>query len=287
MSIYHEARSRNVTAVLGPTNTGKTHLAIERMLGHASGLIGLPLRLLAREVYDKIVTRVGADKVALVTGEEKIKPENPRYWVCTVEAMPREIDADFVAIDEVQLASDPERGHVFCDRLLHTRGRQETLLLGAGTMREAISDLIPGANFISRPRLSKPTYSGQKKITRPAGPISRGGILDGRGLCHRRADPPPAGRRRGGARRAVAAHAQCPGRALPVGRRRLHRRHRRDRHGPEPQRRPRGTSWHTQVRRPEPSDADAGRARADRRPRRPTHERRHVRGDRRRRAARQ
>ena len=166
MSIYHEARSRNVTAVLGPTNTGKTHLAIERMLGHASGLIGLPLRLLAREVYDKIVTRVGADKVALVTGEEKIKPENPRYWVCTVEAMPREIDADFVAIDEVQLASDPERGHVFCDRLLHTRGRQETLLLGAGTMREAISDLIPGANFISRPRLSKLTYSGQKKITR-------------------------------------------------------------------------------------------------------------------------
>ena len=169
MPINYETRSRNVTAVLGPTNTGKTHLAIERMLGHNSGLIGLPLRLLAREVYDKIVARVGVDKVALVTGEEKIKPEGARYWVCTVEAMPREIDVDFVAIDEVQLACDPERGHVFTDRLLHSRGRQETLLLGAGTMREAIADLIPGANFISRPRLSKLTYAGQKKITRLPG----------------------------------------------------------------------------------------------------------------------
>ncbi|SFV37390.1 helicase-related protein [Hyphomicrobium facile] len=161
-----EARIRNVTAVLGPTNTGKTHLAIERMLGHESGMIGLPLRLLAREVYDKIKQRVGADKVALITGEEKIKPERARYWVSTVEAMPRDIDVDFLAIDEIQLCGDPERGHVFTDRLLHARGRSETLLLGAQTMREAISDLIPGANFISRPRLSKLTYSGEKKITR-------------------------------------------------------------------------------------------------------------------------
>jgi ATP-dependent RNA helicase SUPV3L1/SUV3 len=161
-----ETRIRNVTAVLGPTNTGKTHLAIERMLGHASGLIGLPLRLLAREVYDKIAARAGVQNVALITGEEKIKPEHARYWVCTVEAMPREIDVDFLAIDEVQLAADPDRGHVFTDRLLHARGRSETLLLGAGTMREAIADLIPGANFIARPRLSKLTYSGQKKITR-------------------------------------------------------------------------------------------------------------------------
>ena len=157
---------RNVTAVLGPTNTGKTHLAIERMLGHQSGLIGLPLRLLAREVYDKVVARVGPEAVALVTGEEKIKPERPRYYVCTVEAMPREVDVDFLAIDEVQLAADPERGHVFTDRLLHVRGREETLLLGAQTMREAIAELIPGANFISRPRLSKLTYAGEKKITR-------------------------------------------------------------------------------------------------------------------------
>src|SRR5262245_2522760 len=166
MSRHLGQRIRNVTAVLGPTNTGKTHLAIERMLGHQSGLIGLPLRLLAREVYDKIVVRVGAEAVALVTGEEKIKPERPRYYVCTVEAMPREADVDFLAIDEVQLAADPERGHVFTDRLLHARGREETLLLGAQTMRQAIADLIPGANFISRPRLSKITYAGQKKITR-------------------------------------------------------------------------------------------------------------------------
>ena len=161
-----ETRIRHVTAVLGPTNTGKTHLAIERMIGHESGMIGLPLRLLAREVYDKIAARVGADAVALITGEEKIKPERARYWVCTVEAMPRDVDVDFLAIDEVQLAGDPERGHVFTNRLLHARGRSETLLLGAQTMREAIGDLIPGANFISRPRLSKLSYAGQKKITR-------------------------------------------------------------------------------------------------------------------------
>ena len=166
MGSEFEARIRNVTAVLGPTNTGKTHLAIERMLGHESGMIGLPLRLLAREVYDKIKSRVGAGAVALITGEEKIKPERARYWVSTVEAMPRDIDVDFLAIDEIQLCGDPERGHVFTDRLLHARGRSETLLLGAQTMREAISDLIPGANFISRPRLSKLTYAGEKKITR-------------------------------------------------------------------------------------------------------------------------
>ena len=166
MSRHFEHRIRNVTAVLGPTNTGKTHLAIERMLGHQSGLIGLPLRLLAREVYDKIVARVGADAVALVTGEEKTKPARPRYYVCTVEAMPRDLAVDFLAIDEVQLAADPERGHVFTDRLLHARGREETLLLGAQTIRQAIADLIPGANFISRPRLSKLNYAGEKKITR-------------------------------------------------------------------------------------------------------------------------
>jgi ATP-dependent RNA helicase SUPV3L1/SUV3 len=160
------ARTRGVTAVLGPTNTGKTHLAIERMLGHDSGMIGLPLRLLAREVYDKILARTGPDQVALITGEEKIKPENPRYYVCTVEAMPRDVSVDFLAIDEIQLAADPERGHVFTDRLLHARGNQETLLLGAQTMREAINDLLPGANHISRPRLSKLTYSGQKKLSR-------------------------------------------------------------------------------------------------------------------------
>jgi ATP-dependent RNA helicase SUPV3L1/SUV3 len=163
---FRPVSSRNVIAVLGPTNTGKTHLAIERMIGHQSGLIGLPLRLLAREVYDKIVAKVGARDVALITGEEKIKPDNPRYYVCTVEAMPREVETEFLAVDEIQLASDPERGHVFTERLLYARGRSETLLLGAATMQKTIHELIPGANFISRPRLSKLTYSGQKKITR-------------------------------------------------------------------------------------------------------------------------
>lgn len=160
------SQSRHVTAVLGPTNTGKTHLAIERMLGHESGLIGLPLRLLAREIYDKIVARIGPREVALITGEEKIKPENPRYYVCTVEAMPRDLEVDFLAVDEIQLAADPDRGHVFTDRLFHSRGVSETLLLGAQTMADPIRELIPGANFISRPRLSKLIYSGQKKITR-------------------------------------------------------------------------------------------------------------------------
>ena len=125
------ARGAGVTAVLGPTNTGKTHLAIERMLGHSSGIIGLPLRLLAREVYNKVVDRVGADAVALITGEEKIKPPNPRFWVSTVEAMPRDLDVAFVAIDEIQLGADLERGHVFTDRMLNRRGREETLVLGA------------------------------------------------------------------------------------------------------------------------------------------------------------
>ncbi len=159
-------RAANVTAVIGPTNTGKTHLAIERMLGHDSGLIGLPLRLLAREVYDRIVERVGASRVALITGEERIKPSNPSYYVCTVEAMPQDVDVDFLAIDEVQLAGDPERGHVFTDRLLHARGNSETLLLGAETTRKVIEKLLPDANFVSRPRLSKLSYGGQKKLSR-------------------------------------------------------------------------------------------------------------------------
>lgn len=159
-------RNRSVTAVLGPTNTGKTHLAIERMLGHESGMIGLPLRLLAREVYAKVVKRAGENAVALVTGEEKVLPPEPRYWVCTVEAMPQDTDAAFVAIDEVQLAGDLERGHVFTDRILNLRGSQETLLLGAATMRGLLERIVPGLNVITRPRMSMLTYSGQKKITR-------------------------------------------------------------------------------------------------------------------------
>jgi ATP-dependent RNA helicase SUPV3L1/SUV3 len=160
------ARGAGVTAVLGPTNTGKTHLAIERMLAHSSGLIGLPLRLLAREVYNKCVERVGADAVALITGEEKIKPSNARFWVATVEAMPRDLDVAFLAVDEIQLAADLERGHVFTDRILNRRGREETLILGAATMRPMVDKLLPGANVLSRPRLSTLSFAGDKKITR-------------------------------------------------------------------------------------------------------------------------
>jgi ATP-dependent RNA helicase SUPV3L1/SUV3 len=155
-----------VTAVLGPTNTGKTHLAIERMLAHSSGIIGLPLRLLAREVYNKIVDRAGADQVALITGEEKIKPPKARFWVSTVEAMPRDLDVSFLAVDEIQISADLERGHVFTDRILHRRGRDETLLLGAATMRPIIERLLPGASIVTRPRLSQLEFAGDRKITR-------------------------------------------------------------------------------------------------------------------------
>ena len=159
-------RGAGVTAVLGPTNTGKTFLAIERMLGHSSGMIGLPLRLLAREVYNKVVDRVGAENVALVTGEEKIKPPNPKYWVATVEAMPRDLDLAFIAIDEVQLGADLDRGHVFTDRMLNRRGREETLVLGAATVRPMVEKLLRGANIVQRPRLSQLTFAGDRKLTR-------------------------------------------------------------------------------------------------------------------------
>ena len=165
-SAHERAPGAGVTAVLGPTNTGKTHLAIERMLAHSSGVIGLPLRLLAREVYNKIVGRVGADAVALITGEEKIKPPKARYWVSTVEAMPRDLDVSFLAVDEIQIAADLERGHVFTDRILHRRGRDETLLLGAATMRPIIERLLPGASIVTRPRLSQLEFAGDRKLTR-------------------------------------------------------------------------------------------------------------------------
>lgn len=152
--------------MLGPTNTGKTHLAIERMLAHSSGMIGLPLRLLAREVYNKVADRVGKDAVALITGEEKIKPPHARYWVSTVEAMPRDLDVAFLAVDEIQVGADFERGHVFTDRMLNLRAREETMVLGAATARPMVEKLLPGAHIVSRPRLSMLTYAGEKKMTR-------------------------------------------------------------------------------------------------------------------------
>jgi len=155
-----------VTAILGPTNTGKTFFAIERMLAHKSGMIGLPLRLLAREVYDRIVRLRGPGEVALITGEEKIVPARPRFYVCTVEAMPLDIPVACLAIDEIQLCADSERGHVFTDRLLHARGLEETLLLGSDTMRAAIQRFVPGAWFMARARFSDLAYAGAKKLTR-------------------------------------------------------------------------------------------------------------------------
>ncbi|MDF1802709.1 helicase-related protein [Thalassovita sp.] len=159
-------QNARITAVLGPTNTGKTHYAIERMLGHRTGVIGLPLRLLAREVYDKIVAARGPSVVALVTGEERIVPPRAQYWVCTVEAMPDGMGADFVAVDEIQLCADPERGHVFTDRLLRARGLLETVFLGSDTIRSTIAQLVPGVEFMQRQRMSQLRYSGSRKISR-------------------------------------------------------------------------------------------------------------------------
>ena len=157
-----------VAAVLGPTNTGKTRYAIERMLAHADGMIGLPLRLLAREVYDKVVREKGAASAALITGEERIAPETARYFVCTAEAMPLDRRTSFLAVDEIQLCADPDRGHVFTHRLLHARGLHETLFLGADTMRGMVKRHIPQAEVLYRERLSTLSYSGHRKLTKLA-----------------------------------------------------------------------------------------------------------------------
>lgn len=149
-----------ITALLGPTNTGKTHRCVSRMLDYDTGMIGLPLRLLAREVYDRVEREVGADHVALITGEERIVPHRPRYWVCTTEAMPVSMDVDFVGVDEIQLAAHPTRGHLFTERLLHARGRFETWFMGANTMREVIAQLVPSARFETAERLSKLSFTG-------------------------------------------------------------------------------------------------------------------------------
>ena len=155
-----------ITAVLGPTNTGKTHLAIETMLSFDSGMIGFPLRLLAREVYDKVIKKTGTDKVALITGEEKIIPQNAKYYLCTVESMPIDKHLDFVGVDEIQMCSDHERGHIFTDRLLNIRGEKLTMFMGSNTIKNIISKLDGDIEFINRNRLSKLSYEGHKKISR-------------------------------------------------------------------------------------------------------------------------
>jgi ATP-dependent RNA helicase SUPV3L1/SUV3 len=155
-----------LAAILGPTNTGKTHLAVERMAAHSSGMIGFPLRLLAREVYDRVVGMKGANRVALITGEEKIVPRDARWFLCTAESMPMERDFAFVAVDEAQLGADPERGHVFTDRMLHARGREETMILGSETLAPMVRALLPKAEIIGRPRFSTLSYAGPSKLSR-------------------------------------------------------------------------------------------------------------------------
>ena len=172
-----------LAAVLGPTNTGKTHLAVERMCGHSSGLIGFPLRLLAREVYDRVVGIKGKDAVALVTGEEKIVPPKARWFLTTAESMPLDREFAFVALDEAQLGSDPERGHIFTDRILRARGREETMLLGSEALRPMLKALVPDAEIITRPRFSTLTYAGPSKLSRLPKTIGGGRILGRGGLC--------------------------------------------------------------------------------------------------------
>ena len=153
-----------ITAVLGPTNTGKTHLAIETMLSFESGMIGFPLRLLAREVYDKLVQKINKDKVALITGEEKIIPSNAKYFLCTVESMPIDKELEFVGVDEIQMCADHERGHIFTDRLLNMRGTKLTMLMGSSSIKNIVSKLNDDVEFINRERLSRLSYTGFKKF---------------------------------------------------------------------------------------------------------------------------
>ena len=161
-----EMSKNKITAVLGPTNTGKTYLAIETMLSFDSGMIGFPLRLLAREVYDKIIEKISIDKVALITGEEKIIPANAKYFLCTVESMPINKHLDFVGIDEIQMCADHERGHIFTDRLLNLRGEKLTMLMGSSTIKSIVNKLDEDTEFINRERLSQLSYVGHKKISR-------------------------------------------------------------------------------------------------------------------------
>ena len=158
--------SKKITAILGPTNTGKTHLAVDTMLQYESGIIGFPLRLLAREIFDKCVKKIGPERVALITGEEKIVPSTAKYFICTVESMPKDLMVDFIAVDEIQMCTDHERGHIFTDRLMNFRGEKLTMLLGSHTMNGIIKNLVPNIDFVTRERYSKLSYSGYRKISR-------------------------------------------------------------------------------------------------------------------------
>jgi hypothetical protein len=204
-----------VTAVLGPTNTGKTHLAVERLCGHVSGMIGFPLRLLAREVYDRVVALKGAANVALITGEEKIVPPGARYFLCTVEAMPLDREVSFLAIDEGQVAADPERGHVFTDRLLHARGYGETMILGSETLRPLQAhprsrNRHPAALFNAR-------LCRRQETVAAAASLGDRRVHRCRSLCARRNAASAKGWCRGGNGQPVAPHPQRPGGDVSVG----------------------------------------------------------------------
>ena len=204
----------SLKAILGPTNTGKTHYAIERMTGFGTGMIGLPLRLLAREVYDRVVAMKGAASAALITGEERIVPSTARYFICTVEAMPVEMRTDFVAIDEIQLAQDEDRGHIFTDRILNLRGNHETLLLGSDTMRGILGQLKLGAGTEPRERFSELRYTGHTKITK----LPKRTAIVGFSAEEVYAIGELLRRQKGGAAvvmGALPAHAQCAGGIVP------------------------------------------------------------------------
>ena len=268
---------RAVTALLGPTNTGKTYLAIERMLTHPTGMIGFPLRLLARENYDRVAALRGPESVALVTGEERIVPPRPSYWMCTVEAMPLDLKVDFLAVDEVQLAADRERGHVFTDRIQDARGRLETWLLGAETVRPLLHKLLPDAAFTTRPRLSTLSYSEPKRLGKLPAAHGRHRLLGARALRGRRPPPPRAGRGRARLRRPLPAHPQRAGGPLPGRGGGPPGGDRRHRHGPQPRHRPRGLHRPHQVRRRRSPPAHPGRGGPGRGPRRPPRPRRPLR----------
>ncbi len=268
-----------VTAVLGPTNTGKTHYAIERMLGHRTGVIGLPLRLLAREVYDRIVAVRGPSVVALITGEERIVPPRAAYWVCTVEAMPLDLGADFLAIDEIQLAADPDRGHVFTASDAERAGVVRDAVPGVGHharahRRAGARGGVPAARAV----LAADLHRCAQDQPDAAAQCHRG-VLGGRRLCHRRADPPAEGRRRRGHGRAEPADAQCAGGPLPERRRGLSRGDRCHRHGVEPRYRACGVLGGGQVRRAAAPASRTQRAGADRRAGGALPGRRDLRGD--------
>ena len=247
------------------------------MCGHASGIMGFPLRLLAREVYDRVVQIKGPKEVALITGEERIAPNGARWLICTTESMPTDRETAFVALDEAQLGTDPERGHVFTDRLLHARGREETMILGSDSISGLVRKLVPEAEITRRPRFSTLSYAGREEAVAPAQALGDRRVQRRGSLRRRRNAAAGAGRGGSGDGCAQPPHAQRASRDVPGGRSRLPRRHRRDRHGPQHGRGARRIRRADQIRRHAATAADGCRNGADRRTCRAASTRRDVR----------